>query len=109
MRLPGYRKYRNKPTYVGKVRFASRKEANRYCDLLILETAGKISNLRRQVRHTFRHNGVLIGAYVSDFEYTDVETGHDVTEDVKGYKKNPVYRLKRRLMLAFEGITIVEV
>ena len=42
-------KYHAKPTFVDGRRFASRKEAARYCELRLLERAGKIQDLTTQV------------------------------------------------------------
>jgi hypothetical protein len=43
-------KYGAKKTMVGEVQFASKKEAQRYMELQLLERAGEITNLRRQVK-----------------------------------------------------------
>jgi hypothetical protein len=101
-------KYHAIPTEVDGVRFASRMEARRYRELRLLEQAGAIEKLTLQRRHTIRVNGVLICAYVSDFEYRDVVTGRWIVEDVKG-KATPVYKLKAKLMRAVHGIEVQEV
>ena len=98
-------KYRNTPTHVDGQRFDSKGEARRYQDLRLLERAGQITALRRQVSHRLEVNGVLIGFYRSDFEY--VERGKHVVEDFKGVR-TPEYRLKKALMKACHGIDIFE-
>ena len=90
------------PTIVDGIRFHSKKEARRYCELKLLERAGKISCLRRQVRFAL----VQRVTYVADFEYVD-ECGARVVEDVKGYRTRE-YVAKRRLMSEQHGIEIRE-
>lgn len=99
-------KYRAKSVVVGGLFFPSQKEARRWAELQLMERAGLISNLRRQVRHTLSVNGVKICVYVSDHEYT--ENGEHVTEDVKGMI-TPEYKLKRAMMWAIHGIKIREI
>ena len=43
------RKYKNVPTIVDGIRFDSKKEANRDAELRLLQRAGHITNLQRQV------------------------------------------------------------
>ena len=49
--------------------------------------------------------------YVADFVYTDLATGKEEVIDVKSEitRKNAEYRLKKKMMLAFNGIEIKEV
>ncbi len=103
MRSP---KYRNTPTLVDGIKFASQKEARRYGVLKLLERAGKVHGLRLQVSYALCVNEVLVARYVADFVYT--EAGRVVVEDVKGFR-TPVYKLKRKLMWACHGIEIKEV
>lgn len=130
MRKP-YSKYRAKKLVVDGIEFASRKEANRYSELKLLERAGKIKNLQLQVPY------VLIPAqyeevieytpkthkekkvkklvekqvkYLADFSY--LQDGEIVVEDVKGFRESGAYNLfviKRKLMLWKYGIKIREV
>ena len=82
----------------------------------MLEKAGEIRDLKRQVRHELlpaqRDNrGKLLERsvyYVSDFEYIDNRTGECVVEDVKG-KRTADYIIKRKLMLWIYKIRIKEV
>ena len=46
-----YRKYNNRKIEVDGMVFDSKKEASRYEELLLLQKAGAISGLRRQVRY----------------------------------------------------------
>lgn len=101
-------KYRAIPTSVDGIRFDSRREAERYQGLKILVRCGEIKNLRLQVPYDIVINGHKVCKYIADFVYIDNETGKEVVEDSKGMR-TPVYRLKKKLMLAVHGITIVEV
>lgn len=101
-------KYRNIPTFVNGRRFASKREADRYCTLVRAEQAGEIAGLECQPRYPLVVNGVKIGVYVADFRYAMVDTRTLVVEDAKGVR-TPVYRLKAKLMQACHGITIREV
>lgn len=92
--------------------FDSQKEYNRWCDLRLLERAGKISGLKRQVKYELipKQDGERACYYVADFVYLDSD-GKQVVEDCKGYKKGAAYNLfaiKRKLMLCLYGIKIKE-
>lgn len=117
-------KYHAKKTAVNGIVFDSKKEAERYRELWLLERAGQISGLRRQVEF------VLIPAqraqvwndkknafasrvveqkcsYIADFVYLD-KNGNEVVEDTKGVRTKE-YVIKRKLMLERHGIRIREV
>lgn len=98
-------KYGNTPTVVNGTWFASAKEARRYSELLLLERAGEISELRLQVRFSLDVGGVHVCRYIADFTYRD-KAGGAVVEDVKGVE-TPEFKLKRKLMLACHGIDVV--
>lgn len=104
------RKYKNTPTVLDGIRFDSKKEAERYAELKLLERGGIIKDLKTQVRFELipkNKNGRAV-YYVCDFAYT--ENGVLVVEDVKSQPtKTPVYRLKKRLMKEVYGIDIKEV
>ena len=95
--------------------FDSKKEFIRWCELRILERAGKISNLQRQVKYVLIPSqkdpkGKVLErevSYVADFVYIDNALGQVVVEDVKGYKTE-VYRLKKKLLLWTLGIRLKE-
>lgn len=109
-------KYGNKKTEVDGITFDSRKEANHYAELRILEKAGEISNLELQMpfvlQPAFVHKGKKYQSikYVADFVYTDVD-GRKVVEDVKSpaTRKDKVYQLKKKMMLYVHGIEIREI
>lgn len=99
-------KYRNVRTeYDGKV-YASKKEARRAYELTMLVRAKKLSGFATQVRYKIVVNKMLICEYVADFVYHDLD-GNLHVEDVKGFR-TPIYKLKRDLMYAVNGIAIQE-
>lgn len=111
-------KYRSKKVTQDGITFDSQKEARRFRELTLLERAGQIQNLQRQVKF------VLIPAqyeelpdrkrkcierecsYVADFVYE--AGGERIVEDTKGFKTKD-YIIKRKLMLYVHGIRIKEV
>lgn len=100
------RKYRNfKVEYEG-IKFDSIRERDRYINLRALEVGGVISNLERQVKYKIEWNGVRICSWTADFRY--VLDGELVVEDSKAFRTQQ-YNLKKKMMLATHGITIVEV
>jgi hypothetical protein len=76
--------------------FDSSGEAQRYAELVLLEKAGEIFNLQRQVRcdlHVRSAEGkrYVVGTIVIDYRYLD-HTGRMVYEDYKGRRnKRPVF------------------
>jgi hypothetical protein len=91
-------KYNAKPTFNAEgVRFASKAEAKRDEELLILFGAGKITGLKRQPRFPLKVNGVKICTYVADWRY--LEGNYDVVEDRKGVL-TPAFKIKWALAKA---------
>ena len=104
-------KYKNiKTTTSDGIVHDSRKEAQRWCELKLLERAGKIKDLQRQVKYELipKQDGERACYYVADFVYRDAETGKTIVEDTKG-KKTKEYIIKRKLMLYIHGIRIREI
>lgn len=99
-------KYRNKKDVVDGIRFDSKKEANRYKDLKLLEKAGKIKNLQVHVAFPLTAYGEYICGYVADFVYQE-ENGQEVVEDTKGVRTKE-YRIKAKLFYACYGKKILE-
>lgn len=99
-------KYRAVPTEVDGIRFASKREAARYCSLRIMEEAGVIFGLELQPKFALVVKGVKICDYVADFAYLNGD-GKRVIEDAKGVK-TPVYRLKKKLLKAIHDIEVLE-
>ena len=125
-------KYQAIKTCVNGINFDSRKEARRYQELLLLQRAGVIQNLRLQEKFLLipsQYETIETGecyktgekkglpktkqvcieqavVYVADFVYE--ENGKLVVEDTKGIKTTD-YIIKRKLMLYTHGIRIKEV
>ena len=104
-------KYRAIPTTVDGIRFHSRREADRYGELKLLERAGAIKDLELQPKFPIVVNGQKICEYWSDFQYTDCVNGEVVTEDVKSpaTRANRAYRIKKKLVEALFPVQIQEV
>ena len=102
-------KYRAVRTEVDGIRFDSKKEARRYKELMLLYNANAIEDLVLQPKFRCEINGKLICNYSADFSYRD--KGGIVVEDVKSpiTAKQPVYRIKKKLVEALHGVVIVEV
>lgn len=122
-------KYHSRKTVVDGITFDSRKEAARYQELRLLERAGLIRDLERQVKyvlipeqrepdtidyskskHGRRIRGRIIErecAYIADFRYFDTEADKVIIEDTKGLKTKE-YIIKRKLMLYLYNIRIKE-
>ena len=108
-------KYHSRKTTAYGITFDSKKEADRYCELRLLEMAGKIKELDLQVQFVlqpaFKKNGKTIRAitYVADFEYYDLEKGKYIVEDVKGYKTKEYLLKKKMFEYRYPNQTIVEI
>jgi hypothetical protein len=104
-------KYRNAPVRVDGILFASKHEARRWRELLAMQAAGYIKELRRQVAFTLSVNDIRITSYRCDFQYIEAASGERVIEDAKSdmTKRIEAYRIKRRLMKAVLGIDVKEV
>lgn len=108
-------KHRNVRTERDGEKYDSKAEAGRHAELLRMERAGVITNLRRQVSFELAPGVKLEGRsrkspplrYFADYVYE--RDGATVIEDVKGRDKvTEGYRIKRHLM-ALLGHRIVEV
>lgn len=116
------------------IRFASQKEACRYDELILMQRAGKIRNLKLQPEFTLQEafttpEGEKVNAlrYRADFSYEKhvrnrdaliryedyggrveyIDEWEPVIEDVKGVRTK-VYLMKRKMMQE-KGFTITEV
>ena len=120
-------KYNNKKVFLpdGTV-FDSEKEYARWCELRLLEKAGEIQNLQRQVPfeiippyteviERYGKKGQRLKDQIKTIEkvcyykadFTYYENGKLVVEDTKGFKTE-AYVMKRKLMLHKFGIRIKE-
>lgn len=103
-------KHRNKWCEWNGMRFQSMKECERYQALVLLERAGEISNLRRQITYPLIVEGELICNYIADAVYVD-KHGREVVEDTKSEhtRRLPLYRAKFKLFRALKKQAILEV
>lgn len=127
-------KYGNRKTVVDGIQFDSAKEANRYCELKLLQRAGQITDLELQKDfelipaqyETFERygkNGKRLQdgkrcvekscTYKADFAYK-TKDGRLIVEDTKGYRDPSSagyakFVIKRKLLLWRYGIKIVEI
>ncbi|MDU8351288.1 DUF1064 domain-containing protein [Pseudomonas syringae pv. actinidiae] len=99
-------KYNAKKCEYKGIIFDSLGEMKRYKELEVLVRVGEIFDLQRQITHSIVVNDVLICKYKSDFEYS-TKAGERVVEDFKGFR-TPEYKIKRNLMLAVNGVSILE-
>lgn len=117
-------KYHAKKVQAGGQVFDSQKEYRRWLELSLLQKAGTISDLQRQVKFVLipaqrepdtvgARGGKIKGkllerevAYYADFVYT--QDGKQVVEDTKGLRTTE-YIIKRKLLLWTHGIRIKEV
>lgn len=122
------RKYGNKKITADGQVFDSKKEYKRFCELSLLEKAGEITNLQRQVHYLLipeqrapstevYKRGPRTGqpkpgpvlerkvTYIADFVYE--QNGETVVEDTKGLRTKE-YVIKRKLLLYRYGIRIKE-
>lgn len=120
-------KYRNNKTTVDGEEFDSIKESRRWLELKLMESAGMIHGLERQKKFVLipaqrepdtvgkrggKKKGKVIeheASYYADFAYYDKD-GNMVVEDVKSpATRTKDYVLKRKMMLYFHKIKIIEV
>jgi hypothetical protein len=105
-----FSKYGAKPTtitYKGKeIRCASRAEAKRFGELILLERAKEITNLKFHPRYPLLARSYVadcgereIGVYVGDARYQEARTGVIVLEEIKGFE-TAVWKLKQKIFAA---------
>ncbi len=120
-------KYYNKKTITTDgLTHDSQKEAQRWCELLLLQRAGVITDLKRQVEfelipnqykstERFSKSGKRLNdkvklverkcTYIADFVYR--ENGNLVVEDVKSpITQTKDFKIKKKLMLFIHGIEV---
>ena len=108
-------KYNAVKTEFDGIKFASKKEAEYYKNLLLLKQAGEVIDIKLQPEFELQEGYIKDGAkirpikYIADFlvVYKD---GHIEIVDTKGYRKDKVYLLKKKLFhYKFKSLTIKEV
>ena len=117
VRPPPKMKYRNKPKVINGQRYDSIKESVRHAELMLMEKAGEIERLERQVPFLLMPAQVRIDGkkerevhYFADFVYYDNKLQRLVVEDVKSRATvTKDYVLKRKMMLMHHAISVMEV
>ena len=108
-------KYNAVKTQIDGIIFDSKKEAEYYKNLLLLKQAGEVVDIKLQPEFELQEGYIKDGAkirpikYIADFlvVYKD---GRVEIIDTKGYRKDKVYLLKKKLFhYKFKGLTIKEV
>lgn len=116
-----------KVVYDGQT-FDSKRECERYLQLCMLERAGEIYDLQRQVKFVLipeqREEGTVITrgihkgelkqgkllerecAYYADFVYYDSKTDKMIVEDSKGFRTKD-FLIKKKLLLYVHGISLL--
>lgn len=105
-------KYGARKAVVDGITFDSQAEARRWSSLRLLERAGKIRDLRRQVPYELAPGVLLAGAkrkkpairFIADFVYQSGAA--TIVEDVKGVVL-PVFRMKLHLMKTVHNIDVL--
>jgi len=89
-------KYNNSKVIVDGIKFDSKKEAQRYSELKLLEKAKQIYDLKLQVPFELipKQKDERAVKYIADFVY--YENGTKIVEDTKGFKTKD-YIIKRKL------------
>lgn len=107
-------KYSNKKVICDRYKFDSKKEANYYLELKMLQKAGLIKDLELQktfvLQPSFKLNGKTRRqiTYKADFTYISTSDNIQHVIDVKGFKTE-VYKIKKKLFEYKYGIEIEEI
>jgi hypothetical protein len=117
--------YNRKVRTVDGIIHDSKREAKRWVELKLLERAGHIKDLKRQVKFVLipaqreqgaigKRGGIKQGklierelSYIADFVYNN-NSGQTVVEDTKGFKTKD-FIIKRKLMFYIHKIQIKEI
>ena len=107
-------KFNAQKTTLDEIEFHSKKEADYYAELLILQKAGEVTKIELQPAYELVpeqwHEGRKIQpvTYIADFRVTCAD-GRVVVVDTKGHKTQ-LYRVKKKLLLwRYPGIDFLEV
>jgi Protein of unknown function (DUF1064) len=93
------RKYRNLKEIDGiPTGYDSKREMRRHGELIVLERAGQIRNLRRQVRIELipKCEHEQAATWLADFVYEEAPSWEEIWEDCKGARTKD-YIIKRKL------------
>lgn len=107
-------KYGNRKVVVDGEKFDSKREAKRWSELRLLERAGEISLLGRQVPYELARSVKIHGErrarpalrFTADFRYFDRKLDRIVVEDSKGFA-DTAFRIRQHLMKSVHGIDVI--
>lgn len=109
LKQPKRSKFNNKITYVDGIKFDSKAEADRYCELKLMERAGLIKIIKLQPvfelqaayidKAGHKHRAIN---YIADFMYLDLENREVIVEDVKGGKATATQAFKNKMKMFIE-------
>ena len=108
-------KYKNKKVVYDGIKFDSIKEQRVYTMYKLMEQAGEIKELQRQVEYLLIEPFILNRkkyrktSYIADFVYKDKEDKLHVIDVKSEATKTQVYLLKKKLMAWKYGIEIEEI
>ncbi|MGZ2484312.1 hypothetical protein ACVITL_002835 [Rhizobium pisi] len=95
-------KFGAKKTMFEGILFDSKREADVYRDLKLLERAGRISGFERQRKFELIVNGAIIGTYRADFAFVDHDQdGRLRVVDVKGVVTRDFRRVQKIIKAAY--------
>lgn len=94
MKIAKFNKYKAKKIETKDGKFASQLEFRKWSELLIMQNAGLISNLRRQVKIKLGHKV----SYIADFVYYDIKKLNLIIADAKGLETKD-FRVKKEWLL----------
>lgn len=99
------------PVTVDGITFHSKREAKRWGELVLMQKAGEIGTLRRQVPFPLfgRDDDIKTETgrqmrYIADFVYWDNRINATVVEDAKGWATE-VFKIKRAILKA-QGVEV---
>jgi hypothetical protein len=101
-KITPFSKYKNIKTTIDGIKFDSKKEANRYSELKMMQKAGLISDLELQPKFDllpkikWNNQTLRKRMYIADFLYK--QNGKTIVVDAKGFK-TPMYKFKRHMFL----------
>lgn len=90
-------------------KFKSILEADFYTRMWVLQKAGEVTLIEREIRYELIVNGVFIAAYLLDFRITYATGVVDFIDCKSQPTKTPLYMMKKQLMKALFDIDIKEI
>lgn len=90
-------------------KFKSILESAFYNRMWVLQKAGEVQLIEREIRYELVVNGVYINSYMMDFRITYTDGRIEYVDCKSTATKTPLYLMKKALMLALYGIELKEV